>query len=952
MSRSLKFSKRLWPVAAVLAVLGALSLANWAERGRFGVPEDGVMWTDTEGGVTAARVTSESPAAQVGVRPGDVLRSIDGQTVEDALDATRILFAAGSWTRLEYRIERDSTPIQYSVVTSESSGRSVIGGFLLVLGWAYGAMGLLVWWRGGRGRAAVRFTAFCIASMAVYALGATGEFDPFDRGIYWLDVWALLLMPPLFLDFCAHFSVRTGRLTALLQTAYGLAVAVGAAQHAAAGGWIGDGLGADPLSRFFETAPLVLLAANLLGASWVVHSAVRTAKNPLRRLQAKWIAGGTVAAVVPFAVLYVIPFLAGLAPGANQAFSVFSLLALPACVGVATLRYRLFDLAWISRQAVAATAASGILVLGSYLALFRDAGDASWLTRFGPLVWLGSLALAAALYRPLRNWFVEALERRAYRGRYEERRTLSAFATELASEKDPQLMISAAADRLAHTFDVGRVAVLVPGADDDPRLQVLHLSGQGAVRPSEPFAIPPALSEVEADRSWIVLDAASDKDSSAVAERLGCVHFVPCRVHGRIAAWIGLGLTRTADLLGSDDLSLVETLAGPFGIALENARLYASLRARATEYQILKDYNENIVESLSVGIAVLDIDGRVRSWNTHLELSLHIARDAAAGRKLRELLPRRLVDDFEACQDDGGTGQAYRCRLRASEFPVEFRSEEADQNGERIVNLAVAPLVSRDFQPIGRLLMLDDVTDRIEAEERIVHADKLSSLGLLAAGVAHEVNTPLAVISSYSQMLAERFSKDSTESAMLGKVTEQTFRASEIVNSLLDFSRTSSPAMEPCDLNNAIEGSLELVRRQLQRSSIVVERDLCADPVIRASRGKLQQIFLNLFLNARDAMPTGGSLRIASRIVGTSHDTPSVQVSVTDSGVGMNAETLRQIFGPFYTTKEPGRGTGLGLAVTYGIVGEHSGTITAESKLGAGTSIIVTFPLAKQPTHV
>ena len=954
MVRSLKLSKRALLGVGLALALGALSVANWLERGRFGVPEDGVMWTDSEAGVSASRVGIQSPAALVGVRPGDILRSIGGRPVDEALDATRILAELGAWTRAEYLIERDGRSERLSIVIGESASRGALAGFLLVLGWSCGSLGLLVWLRGARNAAAHRFYAFSLTSLAAFSLSATGRLDGFDRVVYWLDVWALLLMPALFLDFCARFAGGGSARSRLVRASYALAVGVGVAHHAAGGGWLGGGIGEPALVQFFDTAPLVLLVAGFAAGAFVIRQASRRTQDPAHRRQLHWLGYGAAAALAPFAGFYVVPFLVGTAPGPNQAFSVLSLVLLPASITVALFRYRLMDVEILWRRAAASALAAALLLVAGYFALFRtDAGPAG-LDRFGPLVWLGSLVLAVLLYRPIRNWAAGALERRAYKDRYADRRTLAAFAAELATETDLARMVSAVGVRLARTFDVDRVAVLAPlGPDGESRerFRPLYVHPPVGIDPDQALDLAsiPALGP-SVDSSVVFPDPPAGGLPAALAE-LRCTHFVPCRLRGRTLAWVGLGLTRSGNLLSSDDLSLAETLAGPFAIALENARLYKSLERKAAQYQLLKDYNENIVESLSVGILVLDGTGRVQSWNTHLELTLRISRDQAIGQSLRALLPAALVESFEACQDDSGTGHVHKFRLRAAEFPAEFRPESAEDIGERLINLAVAPLVARNFKRIGCLVILDDVTDRIELEERVVQAEKLSSVGLLAAGVAHEVNTPLAVISSYSQMLAEQFAQGSAEAAMLGKVTEQTFRASEIVNSLLDFSRTSSGTSVACDLDEVLRSTLELIEPQLRDSAVTVASELHGGVPVMGSKGKLQQVFLNLFLNARDAMPSGGTLRVACQAMAGTDGTPSVEVLVADTGRGMEPVVQRRIFDPFYTTKGPGLGTGLGLAVTYGIVREHSGAITVDSAPGAGTTFKLTFPLAKQPVH-
>ena len=632
----------------------------------------------------------------------------------------------------------------------------------------------------------------------------------------------------------------------------------------------------------------------------------------------------------------------------------FSLAFLPASISVALLRYRLLDFEIVWRRATAAAVAGGLILAGGYIGLFRNGAEPSWPTGYGPLVWLVSLAAAGLLYRPIRDRVARALEQRAYRGRYEERRTLAAFAAELAAETDLDRTVAAVTGRLGRTLDVERIAVLVPVAGSDragSEFRLLHGEGLGDVTRTEPFDFGDIAKRAPDVASCVVISDPQVGDLSAPAAALGCLHFVPCRLRGRTLAWIGLGPTRADSLLSSDDLALVEMLAGPLAIVLENARLYASLEAKANQYQLLKDYNENIVESLSVGILVLDMEGRVRSWNTYLELTLRIARDQAVGRHLRELLPPALLGRYAACQDETGNGNVYKFRLRAVDFPEEFRPDNAEAVGERFVNIAVAPLIARDFEQIGRLVILDDVTDRIELEEQVVQADKLSSVGLLAAGIAHEVNTPLAVISSYSQMLASRFAGGSDEASLLGKMTEQTFRASEIVNSLLDFSRTSSVTLSPCDMNAVIRNTLDLVEPQLRQAGISVEHDPCVGAAVLGNQGKLQQVFLNLFLNARDAMPSGGTLQVRCVTRIDANGFSWVEVLVSDTGTGIEPSVQRQIFDPFYTTKGPRKGTGLGLAVSYGIVQEHSGSISVESVPGQGTAFSLTFPLAQQSVH-
>jgi len=222
--------------------------------------------------------------------------------------------------------------------------------------------------------------------------------------------------------------------------------------------------------------------------------------------------------------------------------------------------------------------------------------------------------------------------------------------------------------------------------------------------------------------------------------------------------------------------------------------------------------------------------------------------------------------------------------------------------------------------------------------------------------VAHEVNTPLAVISTYAQMLSKQVVGDEQKSRMLEKISRQSFRASEIVNSLLNFSRTSSTELAEVQLNRVVQETLSLLEHQLRKASIEVRVNLAPDlEPVKGNAGKLQQVFLNLFLNARDAMElappraAGDGHRVLEIV--TRRGENGVEVDVLDTGSGIAPEHLSRIYDPFFTTKGARKGTGLGLSVTYGIIQEHGGAIEASSRPGQGTCFHLEFPAITRAVH-
>src|SRR5690606_19170518 len=309
-----------------------------------------------------------------------------------------------------------------------------------------------------------------------------------------------------------------------------------------------------------------------------------------------------------------------------------------------------------------------------------------------------------------------------------------------------------------------------------------------------------------------------------------------------------------------------------------------------------------------------------------------IAPEDAVGRRLDELFDGEFLLALRtAPRDEDDVAIAYRTGV-ASRHP--------DGSRRLLVNAALMPLRTSSSGNAGSVLILEDITSRVQLEEQLQLADKMASIGLLAAVVAHEVNTPLTGISSFTQMLLDQADPDDPRTRLLEKIERQTFRAAKIVNSLLHLSRPAQSDAAPVDLHVVVHDVLALLDHQFRAANIQVRRDLAhASPVVRAVEHKLQQVLLNLFLNARDAMPNGGWLSVATRDEGG-----RVVVEVSDTGGGIPAEHLARIYDPFFSTKPIGQGTGLGLSITYGIVQEHGGTIACDSRVGHGTTFTLSFP--------
>ncbi|MFZ1009969.1 MAG: ATP-binding protein [Candidatus Sulfotelmatobacter sp.] len=905
---------------------------------KFAVPDDGIWWIEHGGRLTADRVDPSGPGAKSGIKAGDELVSINGQEVQNMSGLERQLYRTGVWSKASYSLLRQTVPLDSSVILVPAE-RS-LNNWLRLIALIYLCIGIYVLLRRWTAPGSTHFYIFCLVSFIAYAFKYTGKLNDFDWTIYWGNIAAGVLQPALFLHFVLTFPEKrqTVRKHPWLLALVYLPAAVLLAAHIIAMRslqaserlrWNLDRMEMSYGSLFF------LAAATLLWYSY------RRASTTILRQQLKWVTRGTILAVVPYTLFYVVPYLMGSLPGATMKVSALSLALLPLTFGYAIFRYRLMDVDLIFKRGVVYTLAAAIVV-GMYFALVAGVAELVHMRQpgSGPIGLILAVVVTALLFDPVRKWIQDRVDQYFYRTRYDYRRTLLEFGRELSSETDLNTMLSSLIDRLSRTLAVDRMAIFLAGEKVDCFVlaKAFGLSTPANIDLGFLSASRPEQAGHLFFENTHQVPRETPEAQQAIA-RLDLNYYIPCHAQQKTVAVLGLGKTTQGDFLSSEDMELLETLGGYLGIAIQNGQLYASLQQKAAEYERLKDFNENIVESINVGVMALDMEDRIESWNAQMEVMYAMPRWQTLTQPLKAIFPAEFVEEFDRMRREPGIRNLYKFRLKTPAGEI------------RSVNVALAPLVTRKFEVIGRLIIMDDITERIDLETQLSQADKLSSIGLLAAGVAHEVNTPLAVISSYTQMLAKQLQGDPQKSGLLEKITRQTFRASEIVNNLLNFSRTSGSEVRDVDVNKVIADTLALLDHQFKVAKVQVENALAPQlPAIQGNPGRLQQVFLNLFLNAKDAMPGGGRLRIATA------NGESVSVSVSDTGSGIAPEHIQRIYDPFFTTKTSpregqARGTGLGLSVTYGIIQEHAGKIRVESHPGAGTTFTLDFPLSRKAIH-
>jgi two-component system NtrC family sensor kinase len=934
-----QFVGALLVIITVAAVVAAA--INFQQQGKFRLPDDGVTWLDPASGnegtaerPVAVHVIPESPAEKAGIHEGDLLLSIDGVQIGSASDATQVLARLGAWRKAEYKLLRNGREVPAQVIIGEAERDSTLY-YQYAAGIVYLAIGLYVYFRRTTAPRALHLFLLCLSSFVLLSFHYTGKLNNFDKVIYLGNVVAGYLAPSLLLHFCLVFPEprqwMKRRFLPVLVYIPGVALLM--LQCGFAFGWLQSSVPLLETRWFMDRVWIGFLCAMYLAGGLVLANQLQHATDPVVRRQLTWLRNGALAGMIPFAVVYAVPYaIFGIAPTHLMNLAVLSLPLIPLTWAYAILRYRLMDVDIIFQEGYVYTLAT-LCVLGVFYGMIFSVSRAGELN--GPEM-VAMILIAAFVFQPIRNWIREQLDRYYfYKDRYDYRRTLIEFARELGSPTDLDAMLESVADRLIRTLGIRHVAFFAWNEAESAFQLELASNRHGRQTEHVPYGLDlsylspnPSKPYVFFERTRNMLDVVSHELPPTVRRsiaELELTYYLPCSARGRTIAYLGVSRTETGDFLSSDDVELLVTLSGYLGIAIDNAMLYRSLNRKVQEYERLKEYSENIVESINVGIVAVDLEDRVESWNSQIERLTGVARENALGRSLSELLPEDLCHQLDPALGESGVHNIYKYLLRPREATL---------------NIAVAPLVSKEGERIGRLIIFDDVTDRANLERRLVQADKLSSIGLLAAGVAHEVNTPLAVISTYAQMLAKQISGDEQKAPLLEKIARQTFRASEIVNSLLNFSRTSTTEFGTVDLNKLIRETLTLVEHQFVKSGIRVEPALSSQtPRLKGNPGKLQQVFLNLFINARDAMESGGVLAVSTWV-----ENGLVRAAVTDSGTGISRENLARIFDPFFTTKAARKGTGLGLSVSYGIVMEHGGDIEVASELGKGTQFLLTFP--------
>ncbi len=917
----------------MVGVLGLLALSaarTWRETHAV----TGLTLAESRTEVRITSVEPGSPAQRAGLLPDDVILEIGGREVASSLFARDLFAEIEPGEHVGLRVLRfgqaGSMRLKTEALVTWHPTRLVASGVALLF--CLGGIAVLLRPRGTS--ADLVYAALCLAGALVLGLSWSSRADALDWLLYWSDRVARLAFPALWIHLVLSVRISSPKLRRWLPAVYAPAVALLVVELHLVG--LGGALrSADPVglldlvqSRF----EIAWVGAGLLAGLALLAATLVTRTGAGERAKARWMLVGSAAGILPYVLLSGIPLVVtGTEP--SWAWATLPFLAfVPLTFTGAVLEYRLMDLALFGRRIVELAAMLGLsLVL--FLGLFSLARVLVPTVLHPPGLVPGLIAavLTGLMAPGVRAAARDIVGRLYYRRRYNFRRALERVARELNAEQDLANIAKVLGKRVGEALDASPVRLL--------------LVPRGATRPLDPVTQRPVAARLVGDlrarlevgKTVALADVPGAPDTMPTLHLGGVQVLVPLLVEGQLIALLAVGARRHGGLLDSDDLDLLRSVANHAAATVAGALHLSRLKEQVTLVQRLQARTETLIQASPIGLALVDQEGLVQHWNPALEALLGVGCARALERSYIDVFPESVATHIRGALYTASRPQRlYRLRV------------ESEEHGEQLLNLSLSPLRAGETGGDALLVTLDDVTEQVRMEEQLIQQDRLASVGMLAAGVAHEVNTPLTGISSFAQILVDETPEGDPRRPLLEKVIRQAQRASQIARGLLSISREGKQdeySFGPVDLHELAEETIGLLGPQTRRVNAEVKSVAPEEPVVaRGDRSRLQQVVMNLMLNALDALPDGGTISVRA----WRERDGMARLEIEDDGVGIPEEIRDRIFDPFFTTKDPGAGTGLGLSISYAIVREHAGTLVAESVRGEGTRMRMLLPLATE----
>lgn len=527
------------------------------------------------------------------------------------------------------------------------------------------------------------------------------------------------------------------------------------------------------------------------------------------------------------------------------------------------------------------------------------------------------------------------------------RATVSKAAKILGSVTTLRDLLDKFANTVAEAVGTDRVFILLPEREAfTQRYPAVETGSRYCLELSYDQA---TITQLESEREPIVMDelrrvrptpqlqrVMRQLDSLQIALAMGIF------ARDNLAGVLLLGARKSGRIYGATEQGALQVLCGQLAVAIENAELF-------TEVQNAKIYNETLLENLTSGVIAAGTDELVTVFNNEAGQITGLNSQEMLNRTVTDL-PLELAEPLVTTLRTGERQENREIPMQVGDLDVVIRASTSIFHGQ-------------DQEALGALMVLTDITAIKRLELQIRRSDRLASLGTLSAGMAHEIKNPLVSLKTFAQLLPERYQDSDFRDTFSNLIGHEIDRIDSLVNQLLRFARPAKPILKPLHAHEILEKALTLVGHRLYQRDIKLNRTWTADvDTIHGDADQLEQVFLNFFLNAMDAMKRSGELSVTTEIRaaeqwvnagrygnGQNNDNGQTReallITIRDTGEGIRKEDLAHVFDPFFTTKD--YGTGLGLSVVHGIIQEHGGQIEVESELQKGTAFHILLPLVR-----
>ena len=921
--QKIESKKILIIIAGIVVVIACLNINR---KLSLEIPDDGITWKLTAEGFLKAERLILSYKTYVSIKEGDILLSIQGQRVRSIPEFTKALWQYKPNDLVKYIVKRGNqiNEVEVSIVRK----KIFFYVYLCIVGFAVLAFGIFILLKGKNEKLVRAFFYNMLLLFTIYTISHVGTFDKWDWILYWIDEIALLALP-----LCFIASKKLLLIPVLLIVIKLFLLAAGLVGIFD----VNDRMYAVVYNYSEKVDLLYLLSGIAIGIILLIIS-FRRSQDIVQRNQLKLILAGLGAGFGLF-IIFGILYLCAELPMKVLELSTLTQIFIPVAFTYSLLKYKLMDVDIIIKRGIIYTMTT-IVVIAIYVGVMLGSlyvfgkGSKASLVLSGTI----STVLAFLVFSPLRQRIKDLINKQYYKDSYNYREMLGSLLKSVSRQPNIMELSKELIPMISYTFQVNKIAFYIRKDDCLELLNGIDLEGNNNLikvitLSTDEFLFLNSHNRIDLNEKKL-LNLNYNFINYYLEKKFSYLY--PCIYKNNVNGLIAVSNKKSSELLTSEDESLLMYVANDFAIAIEVSRLVYELSKKANELERMKNFNEGVVESLNVCIVSYDNDLKITFCNDCFSNVFGLTKEKVINKNLKDILPIKLFNSiielhqgFIEGKDSSLQPQLYKIHL-----PINDK--------ELIVNMSIVRMKTDRYEGGGNILILEDMTKQAYLEAQLNHAERLSSVGLMAAGIAHEVNTPLTGIASYAEMLSKEI-KERRAKNILMKIQEQAFRASNIVSNLLNLSRRQSLTTVIIDLHDVIDNSIKLLKPHFKDTNIVIKKDFQIDNfIIKGNEAKLQQLIINLLLNARDAMNNGGKI-----IIKTWQEGEFNYFSIEDGGKGIPESIQDKIFDPFFTTKSLSKGTGLGLSLCYNIAKEHFGMITFKSKEGEGTTFIVSFPIER-----